>query len=188
MANAVIGELLQFVRRPVAEIERARGAQLKRIAGSRNMIDMQLGAAIDQPFHGLRIKVAQFESVTFDAFKKARVADQRDFDGFDVAGAFVARRQGREHFEVIDDRERNGEGADEILFGEGVDPIFDADARIVLAERCGGNADMAHAAMCRRGGQANDIEQSAAADGDNVRMAIHVITVDVGLDFGNVKV
>ena len=45
----VVGELLELVRRPVAEVERPRGAELERVAAGGDVLQVQLGAAIDDP-------------------------------------------------------------------------------------------------------------------------------------------
>ena len=46
-----------------------------------------------------------------------------------------------------------------------------------------GNADMAHAAMRGGGGESGDVQQRAAADGDEIRVPVNVVPVNVRLDF-----
>ena len=93
MADGVVGKLLQLVRGPVAEIERAGGTEFKRIAGRGDVIHVQFGTTMDETLHRIRVKFAQPFGVPLDGFEEMRVADQGDFDGFDVAGPFVARQK-----------------------------------------------------------------------------------------------
>src|SRR5687768_4822022 len=118
MANAVVRDLFQLMRRPVAEIEWPRGTKLEWIAGSRNVVEVQLGAAINQTLHRLGIEVPQFERVALDGFKELRIADQCHLHRFDIAGAFVPRWERRKHLEIVDHRKRHGERANKILFAE----------------------------------------------------------------------
>ena len=188
VAKAIFGKLLEFVRGPMTEIERTGGAEFERISGSGNVIEMEFGGAMDEALHGRGFEFAEAEGIAFDQFEEIGVANEGDFDGFDVAGAFVAGLEGFKQFEIVDDREWRREGADEILFAESVDAVFHADAGIILTQGRGGNADVTHAAM--RGGrsEADHVEERAAADRDDVGMAIHVKAIDVRMNFGNVEI
>ena len=66
-----IGQLLQFVRRPVTEIQRTGRAELKRIAGRGDVIQMQFRAAVNQPFAWLRFEFASAAASRFDGSKKS---------------------------------------------------------------------------------------------------------------------
>ena len=105
VADLEIGKLLQLVRRPMAEIQRTRRAELKRVAARGDVIEVQFGAAVDQPLHRRRFERSQFFRVAFDFVEKFRVADAGDFHGLDVAGAFVARFERGEQVEIVDDGE-----------------------------------------------------------------------------------
>ena len=119
-----IGKLLQFVRGPMAKIERTRGAHLKRVAAGGNVIEVQFGAAADQPLHCRRLKGHEFFGIAFQFVKKFCVADAGDFHGLDIAGAFVARFKRGEQIEIVDDGERRREGADEIFLPKALMPFF----------------------------------------------------------------
>ena len=80
------------------------------------------------------------------------------------------------------------EGADEILFAECVDSVFHAHTRVRLAQRGRGNTNESNAAMRRRRSQPNHIQQCAAAHANDVRMAVHVMPINPGVNFRNVKV
>ena len=148
---------------------------------------MQFGATLNQPFHGRRFKRHEFFGVALDFVKKFRIADAGDFHGLDVTGAFVARFERGEQVEIVDDGVRRRERADEILFAEGVDAVFHADAGIGLAQGRRGNAHVAHAAMRGGGGKTGDVQQRAAADGNQIRMPVNVVPVNVRMDFGDVN-
>src|SRR5262245_8304484 len=120
MADPIFGQLLELVRRPMPEIQRPGGPELERISGGGDVIEMQLGAAINQPFHGSRLEVVQCASIAFKGFKKNLVANERHLDRLNITGALVAGRKGGEQLKIIDHCERRAEGADEILFPKGV--------------------------------------------------------------------
>lgn len=188
VAEAVVAELFEFVRGPVTEVEGAGAAEFKGITAGGDVVHVEFGAAMDEAFHGFGLEVAELEGVVFDGFEEFGVANAGDFDGFDVAGAFVAGAEGGEELEIVHDGVGRGECADEILLSEGVDAIFDADAGIILTQRGGGNADMADAAMGGGRSQADHVEKGAAADADDVGVAVDVVAIDLGMDFGDVKV
>ena len=50
-----------------------------------------------------------------------------------------------------------------------------------------GNAHVAHAAMRGGGGKTGDVQQRAAADGNQIRMPVNVVAVNVRMDFGDVR-
>ena len=188
VADLELGKLLEFVRGPMAEVERARGAEFKRVAGGRNVIKMQFGTAANQAAHGGGIEFPESLGIAFERFKKFLVADEGHFDRLDVSGAFVAGRERREQLKIVDDRERRREGADEILFAERIDAILHADAGIRLAQRRGRDAHVPDAAMRRGRGEADHVQQCAAADGDDVGLPIDVMAIDMRMDFGDMKI
>ena len=183
MGEIEAGELFEFVGGPMPEIQRAGRAHLERVAASGNVIQMQLGAPANEVLHGNRFEGGEFFGIRLELGEEGGVADTGDLHGLNVTAAFIVRLEGIEEFEIVDDGMGRGEGADEILFAEGVDAVFDADARIRLGEGGGGDADEAHAAMGGGGGEAGDIEQRTAADGNEVGVAVNVVPVQVGLYF-----
>src|ERR1041385_2647674 len=125
VANLVFRELLEFMRGPVAKVQRPRGAELKRVARGCEVVQVQLSAAIDEPLHCGRVELVQRFDVPFKALEEFFVTNERHFDGFDVTSPLVARREGGEQLKVVDDREGWNEGANEVLFAEGVNAVFD---------------------------------------------------------------
>jgi len=110
--------------------------------------------------------------------EKSPVLDQGDLDRFDDAGPQVTRRQGIEKGEIVDHRIRGGESAEKVLAAKGIDPVFDSDPGIVLAENGGGNAHQAQATVGGGRRKTDRIEHRAAADGKNERLAAEVVVLD----------
>src|SRR5712671_553341 len=119
------------------------------------MVDVQFGATHNQLLHGVGVELSQLRRISFERVEERRVTDQRDFHSFDVACAFVARIQRAEHVEVVDYGKGHSEGSDEILLSEGVHSVLHADARIVLAQGGGWDADMTNTAMRGGSGQSD---------------------------------
>src|SRR6185295_10315173 len=71
----VLGELLQLVRRPVAVIERSGGAELERIAALRNMLNVEIGAPIDQLLHAGHVASGQRGRMLLEKFEEGGVLD-----------------------------------------------------------------------------------------------------------------
>src|SRR4051812_13986571 len=72
--ETVVRELLEFVGGPVAKIERPGGAGLERIAAA-DVLQVQLGAAIDQMLHGAAIALPQGGRTLFYPFEEYAVLD-----------------------------------------------------------------------------------------------------------------
>src|SRR6266568_2528304 len=109
----------------MAEIQRAGRAAFEWVAGGRDMVEVQFGAAVDDALHRRRLEMDQGSKIVFDLFEKRPVTDQGHFDRFDVAGSFIERRKRGEEIEIINDSKRRRECANEVLFTEGVDAVFD---------------------------------------------------------------
>ena len=188
VAQAVLGDLLQFMRRPMAEIQRSRTAHFKRVAVGGNVVHVQLCTVINQPLHGRRFELRQGIGVGLDAIEKFSVANAGHLHGLHVAIALVAGGQSGKQLEIIDHRKWRRKGADEILFAKGIDPVFHAHARVILAECCGWDANVANTAMGRGGGQAHHVQQRAATHANEVGMAVDVVAVHLRLHFADVEV
>jgi hypothetical protein len=188
VAQAIFGKLLEFVRGPMSEIEGTGGTEFERIARGGDVVQVQFGGTMNEALHRGGIEIAQAKCIALDRFEEFGVANERDFHRFDVAGAFVARFEGFEQFEIVDDGEGWSERADEILFAERVDAVFHADAGIVLAQGCGRNANVTDATMRGGCGETDHVKKRAAADGDDVGMTIDMETIDLRMDFGDVKI
>ncbi len=147
MANLVIGKLLQFVRGPMAEIQRAGRAGFKRVAARGDVLDVQVRATIESSAASPPARSAASKGASaLQAFEKVAVANQRHLDRLGETGAFVALGQRGQKIEIVDDRERRRESADEILFAEGVDAVLDARPR----NRSGPERSSARARGARR--------------------------------------
>ena len=151
------------------------------------MVKVQFSTTLNQPFHGRWLKHGEFFRVALQFVEKFRIADARDLHGLGIPGAFVARLKRGEEVEIVDDSVRRRERADEIFFTEGVDAVFDADAGIGLAQGRRGNAHVADAAMRGGGGKTGAVQQRAAAHGNQVRVPVNVMPVNLRMNFGNVK-
>ncbi len=92
-----------------------------------------MGGAKNQIAQRGGIENVEFGGVPFKCGKKNGVANAGDLDRFAKAAPHVARREGAEKAEIVDDGGGNGKGSDEILFPESVDAIFHADTGIGLA-------------------------------------------------------
>ena len=160
------------MRRPVAEIEGARSAVFKGVAIGADMVEVHFRAAGDELGHRFKIAGGILGSRATEVLEEGAVADDGDFEGLGDAGEPVAVGEGAEEFEVVEDREGGGEGADGV-FSEIIDGIFDADAGIVLGEHGGGDTDQAEATVDEGGGESDGIEDGSAADDDDVGLAVH---------------
>ena len=76
------------------EIQRGARREFKRVAGGRDVFQVRNSAQrTDEAPHGLGLEIAQRGGIAFQGFEKLFVADERDFHGLHVTGAFVARRK-----------------------------------------------------------------------------------------------
>ena len=93
---------LELVRGPVAEVERARAAQLERIAAGRDVREVELGAAPDQLLDRVELERGELRGARLEPVEERGVADQRDLDRLGHAGDAIARRERREEARVVD--------------------------------------------------------------------------------------
>ena len=109
--------------------------------------------------------------------KKTRSRISADLHRLGDAGDLVARLQRAQEVEVVEDGERRRETAEQVLDAECVDAVLHADARVVLRQHRRRHADVADAAMRRRGDVADQVEEGAAADADD-----EVVPIDAQVD------
>src|SRR6266850_1530883 len=178
MPQAVFGNLLQLVCRPMAEIQRSSRTKLEGVARSRDVVKVEISATINQPLHRRRLELAQQTRVAFYSLEKILVANECYLHSFDVTRSFIARGKKRQQLEIVNHGERRSKCADEILLAERVNAIFDPNARIVLAQGGAGHAHMAHAAVRSRRRQAHHVQQRASAYANHVGMAIDMMTIN----------
>ena len=66
VAQLVVRELLELVRRPVPEVERPRRAELERVAAGGDVVQVQLGAAVHQVRHRRQRALDEVARVVLD--------------------------------------------------------------------------------------------------------------------------
>ncbi len=169
----------------MTKIERARRTHFKRVAAGCDVIKVQLGTAPDEMFHDGWLERRELVGVAFEFGKKIRVANAGDLDSFDIAVAFIARVERGEEVEVVEHGKGWREGADEIFLAVGIDAVFHAHAGIGLRQSRRGNPHQPYAAMAGGGGKAGDVQHGAAADGDEIGMAVNVMTMQVAEQIGD---
>ena len=160
--------------RPVAEIERTARASLERIATLGDMPQMQHGGALDAGFQRRRLQCGQGLKIRLDPLEELPVLHQGHLHRLDQTGAAGFLRLAVEESEIIDHRERHGEGTDPVLFAERIDRALHPHPAVVLGQCGGGKPDQAHAAVGGGGREPRRIEQRAAADHEHVGMAVEV--------------
>ena len=178
MPHPVAGHLLQLVRRPVTEVERARRAELERIPAGRDVLQMERRRAPDHLLHGVSVPRHQRGGVLLQEVEKAAVPDQRGLHRFRNPAAPIAVGERRQEAEVVDHGERRRERAQVVLLPVGVDAVLHADRRIILRQHRRRHANQAHAAVRGRRGKTRDVEDRPAADGHEIGMAAEPGAVD----------
>ena len=68
----VVGQLFELVRRPVAEVQRPRRAELERIAAARDVRQVQRGAAPDHLLHRRQVARPQRGGVLLEEVEERR--------------------------------------------------------------------------------------------------------------------
>ena len=164
---------------PVPEIERPCGAVFEGITVGSNVIQMKLRAPCDEALHGGKVAGGVAWRGFAEFFKKGAVADDGDFEGFGDAAEPVAVGEGKQKIEVVNHGEWWGEGSNRV-FSEEVDGIFHSDPGVVLGEHGRGDADEAESAVDECGGEANGVEDGAAADDDDEALSVHALFEQLG--------
>ena len=118
-----------------------------------------------------RVPRREQRSVALEEIEERRIPHERNLDCLGNPGPPVALREGREEREVVDHGERRGEGPEIVLLAECVDAVLDADCGIVLREHGRRHSNQPDAAMGRRRGVPDDVENRPAADRRHVRVA-----------------
>ncbi len=139
---------------------------------------MQPGAVLDHVLFSGGLECRQIVGVCFKPLEELSIADQGDLDRLGDPGNPFPRRQALDKVIVVQHGPGRGEGAGVVLHAFQVHRILYADATVILAENGRRQADQAHAAVRRRGGQTNRIQHGAAADGDDIGMAVDMCLVD----------
>ena len=117
-------------------------------------------------------------SVVFQVFVKIPIPDQGDFDRLYEAVAAGPGRETCDEVEIVHDRKGHGECTDPILFPKIVDPVFDPDAPVSLAECRGGHTDEPNPAVGGRGTEPREVQKGTSSDGDHVGMTTNFAILD----------
>ena len=174
VGDTEVGEELEFMGGPVTEIEGTRASVFKGIASGTDVFEMDFRAAADEEGHGLGVASGVLGGGCAELEEERAIANDRDFEGFGDAAEPIAIGEGEEELEVVEDGEGWSERAEGIFSAEEIDPIFDADARIILAEHRGGDADLAESAVDESGGETDGIHDRPAPDDDDEGLSIEM--------------
>src|ERR1700722_1127286 len=172
MIDFIFRQLLELVRRPVAEIERPCRTHFEGITAEPDLAHVEFGASLDEMIQMRPGKAGELGRVGLEPIKKLAVADQRYLHRFGHAGPLYAWRQRIDEGTVVDDRPWRGERADEIFQAEMVDRILDADAAVILGQNRGRKTNVADATVEDGGGIADRVQHGAATDRNREGMAI----------------
>src|SRR4051794_6895387 len=86
VADPMIGQLFEFVRRPVSEVQGTRGAELEWIAARRDVIQMQERTAADDLVHCRKMAILECGRLLLDDVEKRAILDERGLHRFGHAG------------------------------------------------------------------------------------------------------
>jgi hypothetical protein len=178
VAELEMGEGFDSVGEPMAEVEGAGLLGFERIAILGDVVEVEAGGMFDGGLGGAGIAGGDFWRVIGKAMEEVGVFDEGDFHRFGEAGAEIAIGERGQHGCIVDDGPGDGKSAEPIFAIEEVDGVFDADAAVSLPGGGGREADEPDAAMGEGGGEADGIEESAAADGEEIGAAIDGVVED----------
>ncbi len=163
-AVRVAGGGLQRVAEGVAEVEQGALALVALVGAT----TCGLGAAGDRDgLIALRPAGGDRAPVRLQPGEELRVADEAVFRHLGVAGVEDARGQRVEHAGVGEHQRRLVEGADKVFAARRVDAGLAADGGVDLREQRGRHLHDAHAAPHDRRGEAGEVADDAAAEGDD---------------------
>src|SRR5581483_6514316 len=104
MPQAVAGELLKAMRRPMSEIQGPRRAHLEWIAVMGDMLHVKPGAAVNQRLHRRHAARGQCGSTLLEPGEEAGVFQQRNLYCLGYPTAPVAVRERGEELGIVNDR------------------------------------------------------------------------------------
>ena len=125
----------------MSEVKGTCGTLFERVTGSGDMVQMQSGAFANDVLNGIFIKTRQFVRPLFDLLEKRAIADQGNFDGLHVSGAFLGSGQASKKAEIVDHRIGYGEGAHPILLSKEIDPVLYANSSVSLTQTGSGKTN-----------------------------------------------
>lgn len=168
----VAAQHLQFMSRPMAEVEGPGIAVFEGIAALNDMLQMQKGAVADQAVQRPGFEAGEDGGIVLDPLVKPAIPDKGDFDGFGKTCPFLPVGERVQERAVDDHPPGRLEGADQVFDPTEVPSCLHADARIVLGQHRGRHPDMPDPAMKGRGGETDQVEDRAATDGQNIGMPV----------------
>ena len=166
----VAGGGLERVAEGVAEVEERALALLGLVADDDR--GLHLAGAADGVQARVRVAGGEGGGVRLEPGEEAGVAEQAVLRHLGVAGAEVAGRQRVEERGVGEHQPRLVEGADEVLALGRVDPGLAADRAVDLGEQRRRHLHEADAAAQDRGGEAGEVADDAAAEGEDEVVAV----------------
>ncbi len=169
----------------MAEVEGAARSGLEGIAAAGDVAGVQQCGFFDAGFKSGGFQRGEGGEVFLDPGEEIPVLDERHFHGLDQAGAAGFLRLAVEEAEIVDHGERHGEGADPVLFAEGVDGAFHADPAVVLRQGGRGKPHEPDATVRGGRGESDGIEERSATDSEQVGMTVEVGGVDARPGFAD---
>ena len=141
---------------------------------------MQDGAPLDRLLDDLGVARRDALGRGTQEAEEISVLDDRHLEGLGDPVEHHVVRQGPQELQVVDDGERWGEGANEVLDPAEVDPCLHPHAAVVLRQGGRGQPHQAHAAMHQRGPEADGVEERAAARRKHGAVAAQPVLHDLG--------
>ena len=166
------GHCFQFVRRPVAEIQRAGLEHFQWIAAVGNVFQVQLGRAANDGQTDRHVAAANPGGILADLLEQPGVLQQRNFDRLGKPCQEIAPGQGLQHAGVVNHRPRHREGSQPVLRAEEIDAIFHPNPGVGLSERGCGQSNQPQAAMGNCGRESHGIQDRTAANDHNIAASI----------------
>ena len=168
----IAGEGFERVTEGVAEIEQsARALLLRSSAATMAALARALvSTAWRRSAPGVRRRFPR--PIRFEPGEERRIAEQPVFHHLGIAGTELARAERRQHGDVGEHQARLVEGADQVLALPGVDAGLAADRGVDLGQQRGRHLHDADAAPQDAGGEAGQVADHAAAEGDDAVAAL----------------
>jgi hypothetical protein len=108
----------------VAEIERPGGAELERVATGRDVLQVQFGTSVNEPFHEVQVAAHQGRRSLFQKGEERWVPEQGNLYSLGGSGQPVAVGERGEQVGVVQYRVRGRERPEEILLSVALIPFL----------------------------------------------------------------
>ena len=141
------------------------------------MLQMQLGATVNQVLHSGPVAIGKGLGVGFEPVEKGGVFNEGHLHGFGHARPPVADIEGLEKPKIVEHSRRGCKGAEEVLFAPVIHAVFHTNTRIVLRQNRCRNADMTDTPVRNRCRIAHQIQHRPTADTHYIGMTINAIAI-----------